>query len=106
MAHLFKKKNEFSKTIVIIDIIIFLLYIIINIIMMWVKETAMPTDINAGVFAFLTGELGILSFIKRSKLTAETAKSAVQDVSATILQTQTQQQQNNNNNNIQQGAAG
>ena len=36
--------------------------------MMWTKRITMPTDINAGVFAFLTGELGLLSFIRRSKL--------------------------------------
>lgn len=94
MARLFKKKNEFSKTIVILDIIIFLLYIIINIIMMWVKETAMPTDINAGVFAFLTSELGLLSFIKRSKLINENTKNITQD---TIINNQEQKQ-------IQQGA--
>lgn len=94
MARLFKKKNEFSKTIVILDIIIFLLYIIINIIMMWVKETAMPTDINAGVFAFLTSELGLLSFIKRSKLINENTKNITQD---TVINNQEQKQ-------IQQGA--
>ena len=71
MARFFKRKNEFSKSIVIIDITIFLLYIIINIIMQWNKGYSMPVDINTGVFAFLTGELGLLSFIKRSKINAE-----------------------------------
>jgi len=71
MARFFKRKNEFSKSIVIIDISIFLLYIIINIIMQWNKGYSMPVDINTGVFAFLTGELGLLSFIKRSKINAE-----------------------------------
>ena len=76
MSRIFKKKSEFSKTIVIIDITIFLLYVITNIIMQWIKSYSMPTDINAGVFAFLTGELGILSFIKRSKLILEKDKGA------------------------------
>lgn len=80
MSRFFKKKNDFSKTIVILDIIIFLLYIIINIIMMWIKETAMPVDINAGVFAFLTGELGLLSFIKRSKIKSEVTKNTIENV--------------------------
>ena len=71
MARFFKRKSEFSKTIVIIDISIFLSYITINIIMLWLKGVTMPTDINAGVFAFLTSELGILSFIKRTKLKNE-----------------------------------
>lgn len=83
MSRIFKKKNDFSKTIVILDIIIFLLYIIINIIMMWIKGVTMPVDINAGVFAFLTGELGLLSFIKRSKIKAET----VQPITESIIQT-------------------
>lgn len=71
MGSFFKKKSEFSKTVVILDITIFLLYIITNIIMQWIKGYSMPTDINAGVFAFLTSELGLLSFIKRSKLITE-----------------------------------
>ena len=71
MSRVFKKKSEFSKTIVILDITIFLLYIITNIVMHWTKGYSMPTDINAGVFAFLTGELGLLSFIKRAKLKNE-----------------------------------
>lgn len=83
MSRIFKKKSDFSKTIVILDIIIFLLYIIINIIMMWIKGVTMPVDINAGVFAFLTGELGLLSFIKRSKIKAET----VQPITESIIQT-------------------
>ena len=76
MSRLFKKKTEFSKTIVILDITIFLLYITVNIVMHWIKGYSMPTDINAGVFAFLTGELGLLSFIKRSKIITE-SKSQV-----------------------------
>ena len=68
MGRLFKRKSEFSKTIVILDISIFLIYIGINIVMMWEKGVSMPVDINTGVFAFLTGELGLLSFIKRSKI--------------------------------------
>lgn len=92
MARLFKRKNEFSKTIVILDITLFLLYIIINIIMMWIKDTTMPTDINAGVFAFLTSELGLLSFIKRSKLTSETIKNTSQDIVAIKEQQQQTQQ--------------
>ena len=71
MSRFFKKKSDFSKTVVILDITIFLLYVITNIVMQWLKGYSMPTDINAGVFAFLTSELGILSFIKRSKLVAE-----------------------------------
>ena len=101
MARLFKKKNEFSKTIVILDIFLFILYIIINIIMMWIKGTAMPTDINAGVFAFLTGELGLLSFIKRSKITSETVQKTVPTITESKEQQQLlllQQQQ------LQQGA--
>jgi glucan phosphoethanolaminetransferase (alkaline phosphatase superfamily) len=113
MNRIFKKKNEFSKTIVILDIIIFLLYIIINIIMMWVKETAMPVDINTGVFAFLTGELGLLSFIKRSKLqaetvkdTAHTVKNTAESISADQAQLLLLQQQQLQQNNNSQGAAG
>lgn len=101
MARLFKKKNEFSKTIVVLDIFLFILYIIINIIMMWIKGTAMPTDINAGVFAFLTGELGLLSFIKRSKITSETVQKTVPTITESKEQQQLlllQQQQ------LQQGA--
>lgn len=111
MSRFFKKKSEFSKTIVILDIIIFLLYIITNIIMQWIKGYSMPVDINTGVFAFLTGELGLLSFIKRSKIKAEAIdliqlKESIQ--SATQLQ---QLIYNNNNNNEnyyqnQNGAAG
>lgn len=100
MGRIFKKKNEFSKTIVILDIVIFLLYIIINIIMMWKKGVTMPVDLNAGVFAFLTGELGLLSFIKRSKIKAE----VVQPVTDTIQLQQLQQILQNNTNS--QGAAG
>ena len=80
MGKLFKRKNEFSKTIVILDIIIFLIYITVNIIMQWKKGFSMPQDINIGVFAFLTSELGLLSFIKRSKLTAETLQPQVQGI--------------------------
>ena len=101
MSRVFKKKSEFSKTIVILDIVIFLSYIIINIIMMWTKGITMPTDINAGVFAFLTGELGLLSFIKRSKLKTESIQN--------VVATQMQIQENNNNvdvNSINNGAAG
>ena len=50
--------------------------------MMWIKGFSMPVDINAGVFAFLTGELGLLSFIKRSKIKAET----VQPITESIIQ--------------------
>ena len=103
MSRIFKKKNEFSKTIVILDILLFIIYIIINIIMMWIKGKTMPVDINAGVFAFLTGELGLLSFIKRSKLKTEAVQNTVQSVSndqAQLLLLQQQLQQNN----IQQGA--
>ena len=93
MSRLFKKKNDFSKVIVILDIIIFLLYIIINIIMMWIKGFSMPVDINAGVFAFLTGELGLLSFIKRSKIKAETVQPIVNSIQSLpqeqLLNTQT-----------------
>lgn len=80
MGKLFKKKNEFSKTIVILDIIIFLIYVAVNIIMQWNKGFSMPQDINVGVFAFLTSELGLLSFIKRSKLTNESLESQTQKV--------------------------
>ena len=71
--------------------------------MMWIKGKTMPVDINAGVFAFLTGELGLLSFIKRSKLKTEAVQNTVQSVSndqAQLLLLQQQLQQNN----IQQGA--
>lgn len=77
MGRLFKRKSEFSKTIVILDISIFLFYIGINIIMMWEKGVSMPVDINTGVFAFLTGELGLLSFIKRSKIKADTIQPMI-----------------------------
>jgi len=102
MSRIFKKKSEFSKAIVILDILIFLIYIGINIAMMWQKGISMPVDINTGVFAFLTGELGLLSFIKRSKLTTD-AKAVVgqQIIQQTpdILSTLQQLQQINNNNN-------
>lgn len=91
MARFFKRKSEFSKTIVMLDIIIFILYIIINIVMQWNKGYSMPSDINIGVFAFLTGELGLLSFIKRSKITAEALQPQIQNI------TQLQSQQLNNN---------
>lgn len=80
MGKLFKRKNEFSKTIVILDIIIFLIYVAVNIIMQWNKGFSMPQDINIGVFAFLTSELGLLSFIKRSKLTNESLESQTQKI--------------------------
>ena len=48
--------------------------------MMWIKGFSMPVDINAGVFAFLTGELGLLSFIKRSKLKTESIQNTLQDI--------------------------
>lgn len=102
MSRIFKKKNEFSKTIVILDILLFIIYIIINIIMMWIKGKTMPVDINAGVFAFLTGELGLLSFIKRSKLKTEAVQNTVQSVSNDQAQLLLQQQLQQNN--IQQGA--
>ena len=86
MSRLFKKKNDFSKAIVILDIIIFLLYIIINIVMMWIKGFSMPVDINAGVFAFLTGELGLLSFIKRSKIKAEIIQPVTENIELKQLQ--------------------
>jgi len=100
MARLFKRKNDFSKTIVILDILLFILYIIINIIMMWIKETAMPTDINVGVFSFLTGELGLLSFIKRSKITTEATQKTIQNITENkeqLLLLQQQQLPNNQN---------
>lgn len=108
MSRLFKKKSDFSKTIVILDIIIFLAYIITNIIMMWEKGMTMPVDINAGVFAFLTGELGLLSFIKRSKLKTEVVQPITESVQAQINTEQLKQLQQlllyNNNNSP--GAAG
>ena len=73
--------------------------------MMWIKETAMPVDINAGVFAFLTGELGLLSFIKRSKIKSEVTKNTIENVldsKEQLLLLQQQQLQNNN----EQGAIG
>ena len=71
MAKFFKRKSEFSKTVVILDIGIFICYIIANMIMQWIKGYSMPSDINVGVFTFLTGELGILSFIKRTRIIQE-----------------------------------
>lgn len=103
MSRIFKKKNEFSKTIVILDIILFIIYIIINIIMMWIKGRTMPVDINTGVFAFLTGELGLLSFIKRSKIKTEAVQNTVQTVSNDQAQLLLLQQQQLHNN-TQQGA--
>lgn len=102
MGRIFKKKSEFSKTIVILDILIFLIYIGINITMMWQKGISMPVDINTGVFAFLTGELGLLSFIKRSKLTTDAKAGIGQQIiqqTPDILSTLQQLQQINNNNN-------
>ena len=104
MSRIFKKKNEFSKTIVILDITLFIMYIIINIIMMWIKGRTMPVDINTGVFAFLTGELGLLSFIKRSKIKIEAVQNTVQTVSNDQAQLLLLQQQQLQQNNIQQGA--
>ena len=40
----------------------------------------MPVDINAGVFAFLTSELGLLSFIKRSKIKAEAVQPLINPI--------------------------
>ena len=102
MARLFKKKSEFSKTIVILDIIIFILYIISNMVMQWKKGYCMPSDINIGVFAFLTGELGLLSFIKRSKITAETLQPQIQNTT----QLQTIQMQKINEETNKMGALG
>ena len=48
--------------------------------MHWIKGYSMPTDINAGVFAFLTGELGLLSFIKRTKLRTEVIKTECNNI--------------------------
>ena len=104
MSRIFKKKNEFSKTIVILDITLFIIYITINIIMMWIKGRTMPVDINTGVFAFLTGELGLLSFIKRSKIKIEAVQNTVQTVSNDQAQLLLLQQQQLQQNNIQQGA--
>ena len=80
MSRFFKRKNEFSKSIVILDIGIFILYIIANMIMQWIKCYSMPSDINIGVFSFLTSELGLLSFIKRSKLKSESIQNTIQDI--------------------------
>lgn len=102
MGKLFKKKSEFSKIIVIIDIGIFILYIISNMIMQWIKGYSMPSDINVGVFAFLTSELGLLSFIKRSKITAETLQPQIQNAA----QLQTTQMQQSNTDNKKVGAIG
>ena len=102
MSRIFKKKNEFSKTIVILDITLFIIYITINIIMMWIKGRTMPVDINTGVFAFLTGELGLLSFIKRSKIKTEAVQNTVQTVSNDQTQLLLLQQQQLHN--TQQGA--
>ena len=88
MGKFFKKKSDFSKTIVVLDISIFLLYIIANMIMQWIKGYSMPTDINAGVFAFLTGELGMLSFIKRSKIKSETIQNNIQNITSSKEQQQ------------------
>jgi len=96
MSRVFKKKSEFSKTIVILDILLFIIYIITNFIMLWKRGVTMPSDINIGVFTFLTGELGILSFIKRSKLTAEATTKTITDAvvaTAQIIQPQQQTQQ-------------
>ena len=68
----------------------------------------MPVDINAGVFAFLTGELGLLSFIKRSKLKTEVVQPITESVQAQVNTEQLKQLQQlllyNNNNSP--GAAG
>lgn len=102
MSRIFKKKNEFSKTIVILDITLFIIYITTNIVMMWIKGRTMPVDINTGVFAFLTGELGLLSFIKRSKIKTEAVQNTVQTVSNDQAQLLLLQQQQLHN--TQQGA--
>ena len=68
----------------------------------------MPVDINAGVFAFLTGELGLLSFIKRSKLKTEVVQPITESVQTHVNTEQLKQLQQlllyNNNNSP--GAAG
>ena len=75
---------------------------------MWKKGMTMPVDINAGVFAFLTGELGLLSFIKRSKLKTEVVQPITESVQAQVNTEQLKQLQQlllyNNNNSP--GAAG
>ena len=93
MSKMFKKKSEFSKSIVILDILLFIIYIVTNFIMLWKRGVTMPSDINIGVFTFLTGELGILSFIKRSKLTAEAATKTITDTVAATAQMVQQTQQ-------------
>ena len=93
MSKLFKKKSEFSKSIVILEILLFIIYIVTNFIMLWKRGVTMPSDINIGVFTFLTGELGILSFIKRSKLTAEAATKTITDTVAATAQMVQQTQQ-------------
>jgi len=47
--------------------------------MQWIKGYSMPADINAGVFGFLTGELGLLSFIKRTKITNDSSKNGTDE---------------------------
>lgn len=68
----------------------------------------MPVDINAGVFAFLTGELGLLSFIKRSKLKTEVVQPITDSVQthANTEQLKQLQQLLLYNNNNSPGAAG
>ena len=73
--------------------------VIVNIIMQWKRGFSMPSDINIGVFGFLTGELGLLSFIKRSKLKNKTVQTISEDQIQLLLQKQIQQ-----NNNNSQGA--
>ena len=76
--------------------------------MMWTKGFSMPVDINAGVFAFLTGELGLLSFIKRSKLKAEVVQPITESVQTHTDTEQLKQLQQLllYNNNFHNGAAG
>ncbi len=62
----------------------------------------MPVDINTGVFAFLTGELGLLSFIKRSKIN----NSIKSEIGQQLIQQNSNIQEYQQNINNDKRAAG
>lgn len=63
-----KKKSEFSKGVIILDISLFITYVAFSAIMQWHKGFTLPPDINLAVFTFLGAELGLLALIKKAKI--------------------------------------
>lgn len=63
-----KKQSEFSKSVIILDISLFIAYVVFSGIMQWNKGYTLPADINLAVFTFLGAELGLLALIKKTKI--------------------------------------